>query len=103
MGVKIVSLADSFDAMTTDRPYKRRRQLDEVVEDLRRNTGKQFAPEVVLALCRALLKEIKGETKDRRMVKMLGRDYVESDNSGPLLAELISELEAAAKAVATSA
>jgi HD-GYP domain-containing protein (c-di-GMP phosphodiesterase class II) len=103
LGVKIVSLADSFDAMTTDRPYKRRRQLDEVVKDLRSNTGKQFAPEVVLALCRALLKEIKGETKDRRMVKMLGRDYVESDNSGPLLAELISELEAAAKAVATSA
>jgi HD-GYP domain-containing protein (c-di-GMP phosphodiesterase class II) len=32
---KIVNLADSFDAMTTDRPYKARRQHD-VIEDLRK-------------------------------------------------------------------
>ena len=36
---KIVCLADSFDAMTTDRPYKRRRPANEVVEDLQRNSG----------------------------------------------------------------
>src|SRR6266496_1425401 len=30
LGVRIVTLADSFDAMTTDRPYRRRRTLDEV-------------------------------------------------------------------------
>jgi HD-GYP domain-containing protein (c-di-GMP phosphodiesterase class II) len=42
-------LADSFDAMTTDRPYKRRRPAHEVIEDLQRNAGKQFAPELVTA------------------------------------------------------
>ena len=49
---KIVNLADSFDAMTTDRPYKRRRPAKEVVEDLQRNrrqtvragTGHGFLP-----------------------------------------------------------
>ena len=46
---KIVNLADSFDAMTTDRPYKRRRPANEVFEDLQRNSGKQFAPEIVTA------------------------------------------------------
>ncbi|HLM61649.1 MAG TPA: HD-GYP domain-containing protein, partial [Pyrinomonadaceae bacterium] len=55
---KIVCLADSFDAMTTDRPYKRRRPANEVVEDLQRNSGRQFAPELVKAFCRAMLKEI---------------------------------------------
>ena len=92
-GAKIVTLADSFDAMTTDRPYKRRRSLSDVVEDFRRNTGKQFAPEVVAAFCRALLKEIKGETKDRRIIKMLGKGYVEPDQITPLLVELIADLD----------
>src|SRR5437763_4701611 len=50
---KIVCLADSFDAMTTDRPYRKRRRLEEVMEDFRDNAGKQFAPEVVVPFCRA--------------------------------------------------
>jgi hypothetical protein len=93
IGAKIVNLADSFDAMTTDRPYKRRRTLVDVVDDFRRNTGKQFAPEVVIPFCRALLKEIEGETKERRITKMLGRDYLDGERVAPLLRELIEELE----------
>jgi hypothetical protein len=94
IGAKIVNLADSFDAMTTDRPYKRRRALEEVVDDFRRNTGKQFAIEVVVPFCRALLKEAEGQTKERRIIKMLGRDYVDAERISPLLKELIAELEA---------
>lgn len=92
---KIVSLADSFDAMTTDRPYKKRRGMEEVVEDFRRNTGKQFAPEVVASFCRALLKEVNGETKNKRITRLLGKDYVESERErvAPLLQTLIEELE----------
>ena len=74
LGAKIVSLADSFDAMTTDRPYKTRRSFDEVVHDLRRNTGSQFEPQVVAAFCRALLKELNGETKEHKFLKMLGKE-----------------------------
>jgi HD-GYP domain-containing protein (c-di-GMP phosphodiesterase class II) len=93
---KIVSLADSFDAMTTDRPYKRRRCLEEVVEDFRRNTGKQFAPEVVASFCRALLKEVNGETKNARIMKLLGKGYVEREQAAPLLQALIEDLESGA-------
>jgi hypothetical protein len=93
MGAKIVALADSFDAMTTDRPYKRRRTFEDVVEDLRRNTNKQFGPEVVLAFCKALLKEINGETKKRTILKLLGKNYVEPERIIPLLAQLIKDLE----------
>src|SRR3954468_6908110 len=78
IGAKIVSLADAFDAMTTDRPYRRRRTFEEVVEDFRRNAGRQFATPVVVALCRALLKEARGETRPRQMMRLLGRDYVEA-------------------------
>ncbi|HEV7474154.1 MAG TPA: hypothetical protein VGN90_08895, partial [Pyrinomonadaceae bacterium] len=94
LGAKIVSLADSFDAMTTDRPYKRRRSLEDVIVDFRANTGKQFSADVVVAFCRALLKEINGETKNRRILKMLGKNYVDPEKVMPLISELISELEA---------
>lgn len=102
LGAKIVSLADSFDAMTTDRPYKRRRSLEDVIEDFRRNTGKQFDADVVLAFCRALLKEINGENKDRRILKMLGKNYIEAEKVIPLLAELISELDATTSTAAAA-
>jgi HD-GYP domain-containing protein (c-di-GMP phosphodiesterase class II) len=60
---KIVSLADSFDAMTTDRPYKARRPMKEVVDDLKGNAGKQFAPELVTSFLSGLHKELIGEDK----------------------------------------
>ena len=82
---KIVNLADSFDAMTTDRPYKRRRPAHEVIEDLQRNAGKQFAPELVTAFCRAMLKEITGETKNKKLRRSLGKDYMEAEGIVPLL------------------
>jgi len=94
LGAKIVSLADSFDAMTTDRPYRRRRSFEDVVRDLRENSGKQFDGKVVAAFARAMLKEVKGETKERRITKMLGKDYLQGENVATLLADLITDLTA---------
>ncbi len=94
LSAKIVSVADSFDAMTTDRTYKRRKEFHEVVEDFRRNTGKQFACEAVAALFRAILKEIEGETRERTFARLLGRDYLRADECKPLLVGLLAELGA---------
>jgi HD-GYP domain-containing protein (c-di-GMP phosphodiesterase class II) len=93
LGARIVSLADAFDAMTTDRPYKKRRSLYDVIEDLRKTAGKQFDAEVVIAFCRVLLREIKGETSERRIMKLLGKNYVDSIQIVPMLADLIAELD----------
>jgi len=93
LGAKIVTLADSFDAMTTDRPYKTRRTFDEVIVDLRRNTGSQFDAIVVTAFCRALIKELNGETKERRFNKMLGKNYLDATKDIPLLNQLLAELD----------
>ncbi|MGI8732264.1 MAG: HD-GYP domain-containing protein [Pyrinomonadaceae bacterium] len=102
LGARIVTLADSFDAMTTDRPYKTRRSFSEVIEDFRQNTGKQFDCQVVLALCRALLKEINGTGTDRRMTKMLGKNYLDTDRDTPLINQLISELDPNQQAAAAT-
>jgi HD-GYP domain-containing protein (c-di-GMP phosphodiesterase class II) len=87
---KIVNLADSFDAMTTDRPYKRRRPANEVVEDLQRNSGKQFAPELVTAFFKGMLKELTGEIKDKRFRRLLGREYMEAECLVPMLKDALN-------------
>lgn len=92
LGAKIVAVADSFDAMTTDRPYRTRRNLEQVIIDFRIITGSQFEAAVIVALCGAMLKEIKGETKLRPLMKILGKNYIEAEKIIPLLSELISEL-----------
>jgi putative nucleotidyltransferase with HDIG domain len=75
LGARIVTLADSFDAMMTDRPYRSRLSLDETLSDFRRQTGKQFDGEVVAAFCRLLLREIKGATRDRVFIPMIGLKF----------------------------
>ena len=89
---KMVNLADSFDAMTTDRPYKRRRPAPDVFDDLRRNSGKQFAPEIVSAFFRGMLKELTGENKDRRFRRLLGREYMESEGLVPMLRQSLNAM-----------
>jgi HD-GYP domain-containing protein (c-di-GMP phosphodiesterase class II) len=76
---KVVNLADSFDAMTTDRPYRHRRPMQEVIDDLQRNSGKQFAPELVTAFLKGIYREITGEAADKRFRRLLGREYIESE------------------------
>lgn len=93
LGAKIVSLADSFDAMTTDRPYRRRRSFEDVVRDLRQNSGTQFEPKVVAAFARAILREVNGVSKRRPITKMLGKDYLQGEHVATLLSDLIAELE----------
>lgn len=75
LGARIVTLADSFDAMMTDRPYRSRLTLDQTLSDFRRQTGKQFDEDVVAAFCRLLLREIKGATRDRVFIPMIGLKF----------------------------
>ncbi|MGH9819062.1 MAG: HD-GYP domain-containing protein [Pyrinomonadaceae bacterium] len=87
---KIVNLADSFDAMTTDRPYKRRRPAGEVIDDLRRNSGKQFGPEIVTAFISGMYKELTGQTTDKKFRKLLGREYMETEGIIPMLKDALN-------------
>lgn len=50
---RIVSLADVFDALSTDRPYKDAFSIDVVVQIVRRERGKHFDPALVEAFFKA--------------------------------------------------
>jgi len=46
----IIAVADAFDAMTTDRPYRRALSKEEAVKEIRNASGKQFDPLFASAL-----------------------------------------------------
>lgn len=54
LSVRIVGVADAYDAMTSDRPYRARMPQETAVRILRENCGTQFDPEVVDAFIRSM-------------------------------------------------
>jgi putative nucleotidyltransferase with HDIG domain len=70
IGARIFAVADTLDAITSDRPYRRARSFDAAREEILRCSGSQFDPGVVEAflkipneLWQELRSEISGQTK----------------------------------------
>jgi len=74
LGARIVTVADSFDAMMTDRPYRSKLSLEAALGELKRHAGRQFDPAVVRAFCRLVIKEITGDCQ-RVLTSTSGRGY----------------------------
>lgn len=100
---KIVNIADSFDAMTTDRPYRRRQPASKVFADLQGNIGKQFAPELVTAFFKGILKELEGRSKNKQFRKLLGREYMETEGLGTSLRLALNAIAATSDRTVISA
>jgi putative two-component system response regulator len=47
VGARIIGVVDAFDAMTQYRPYRQARSMSEAVDEMRRERGRQFDPELV--------------------------------------------------------
>ena len=62
----ILALADSFDAMTNDRPYQVRRSYKDALEEIRRCSGKQFNPKYAALFIEAIEDELSKDGSDLR-------------------------------------
>lgn len=54
---RIFALADALDAITSHRPYRKERDFSFARQEIRRNSGTQFDPQVVEAFCSVNLKQ----------------------------------------------
>ena len=54
LGARILAVADSFEAMMSDRPYRKALPIEEAVRELQVNAGTQFDPAVVKAFMKAI-------------------------------------------------
>lgn len=50
LAARILTVADSLDAMISDRPYRKALPVEVALEEIERHTGSQFCPRVVVAL-----------------------------------------------------
>jgi putative two-component system response regulator len=68
---RIVAVADAFDALTNDRPYRAAQSVEATLEILRRESGKHFEPRLVDALLTVLENEAApAETTEQRRRKL---------------------------------
>lgn len=64
LGARIIAVVDAYDAMTTDRPYRRGMPHEHAVAELSRHAGSQFDPQVVDAFI-SVLESIPDESTER--------------------------------------
>ena len=80
LGARIFAVADTFDAMTSDRPYRAAQSISSGRREIERNAGKQFDPEVVKVFLSVteriwveLRSEIESQSTHRRYEARAGR------------------------------
>ena len=63
LGARVFAVADTLDAMTTDRPYRNALRWEDAVDEILGQDGRQFDPRVVgaFASCEPRLRRLHGE------------------------------------------
>ena len=60
LGGRIFAVADSFDALTSDRPYRQALNREYAIEMIKQGSGKQYDPEIVQAFLEVMAQEERG-------------------------------------------
>jgi len=79
IGARIFAVADTLDAMTSDRPYRRGTTFENSVDEIQRCAGSQFDPEVVRAFMDIGVKNLRRIKEDMAAAKARETAQVEQD------------------------
>lgn len=60
IGARIIAVLDTYDAMTTDRPYRKALSREAAIAEVKRCSGTQFDPQVVEVFLQILMEEDEG-------------------------------------------
>ena len=84
LGASIISVADGFDAMTTNRPYRSSLGYEEALAEIRNNTGTQYNNEVASAFLSRIRVSTLHEVKEKSNLNIatLSGELIESLSSG---------------------
>ncbi len=83
LGARIVAVADAYDAMISDRPYKRAMTHEAAIAELRRHAGTQFDPELVESFCDLYMYE--APAPDPAVVAMIAGHPSGEPHRGPAI------------------
>jgi len=70
VGARILAVADAYDAMTSDRPYRKALSLEEVAREFEGHSGSQWDPAVVEVMLRIIRAE--GEKERELVISLIG-------------------------------
>jgi putative nucleotidyltransferase with HDIG domain len=79
MQVRIVGLADTFDAMTSERPYRERLSLGSTLNEIVRLTPQKFDPNAVHALLLQVRRDTVGSNRTPFLEDRMGNDIAATD------------------------
>jgi hypothetical protein len=68
LGARIVAIVDSFEAMVSDRPYRRKISMEAAIEEIVKNSGTQFDPKIV-----EIFIALSHEKKFRKLLSLIAR------------------------------
>jgi putative nucleotidyltransferase with HDIG domain len=75
LGARVFAIADTFDAITSDRPYRAAQSISSGRREIERQSGKQFDPDVVkvfLSVSAQIWQELRSEIEAKSGVKRYG-------------------------------
>ncbi len=79
MPVRIIGLADTFDAMTSDRPYRERLSLGGALSEIVRLAPQKFDPQAVQALLLQVRRDTVGSNRTPFLEERVGGNIAAAD------------------------
>ncbi len=70
VGAAIVAVADAFDAMRTDRPYRKAMPMGRALDTLKQGLGTQWHPVVGATFIQLMLEDVAARSNESRIVKL---------------------------------